>query len=422
MKFIVDSSKLRQKRNIGLENEKLFQDVKKIIHDVQKEGDSALRRYSEQFDGAKVQDFLVSRSEIKEQSKKVSDEFREAASVAKENIKAFHKRCMPKEVEMISNDKITLGQLIVPYDTVGCYVPSGKNPYPSSVLMNIIPAQIAGVAKVVVATPPKADGKIDPYIAAALEMLNVTKNVYKIGGAQAIAAMAYGTQTVPKVQKIVGPGNMYVATAKKYIEDCGVCAKTFFAGPSDVLIIADETANSKFITYDLLSQAEHGVDSEAVLVTTSKSLAKSVEDNLNTQIESDRTTLSYENIVISVLPTIDECIKYANQYAPEHLQIITKEDERIHLKKIKNAASIFLGEYTPVSIGDYISGTNHILPTYGFSEFYSGLNVDSYLKKPTWQMANKNALKKLKKHIEVLTTVEQFENHKRSVLIRLDDD
>ncbi len=425
---ILDEAQLKEKlRNRGRDLVvERHPNIDKIIMDVRKNKDSALFKYTKKYDNVEISEIRVSNKELDEQSKKVSKEFLKAIDVAKKNIEKFHKACMPKEIQSESNQGIKLGQIIRPYSRIGCYIPAGKNVYPSSVLMNVIPAKVAGVGEIFLATPPQIDGKIDPHIAACAKQLEID-GIFKVGGAQAIAAFAFGTESVSQVEKIVGPGNKYVAYAKKYVSESidTPVVIDFFAGPSDVLILADDTANPKFVAYDLLSQAEHDVNSSAILITTSKSLAQDAKKKVDEIYESseNKDILKYslkDNSAIIIKEEIDDCINLANYIAPEHLQIISKDEKSI-LSKITNAGSIFLGQFTPVTLGDYISGTNHVLPTGGISQLFSGLNVDSFLKKPTWQRASKESLKRIKKYIETLCDVEKFVNHKNAVLVRLDE-
>ncbi len=375
--------------------------VQNIIEDVRKRGDPALREYTKKFDRADISDFRVSKEEFKEAKQSAGADVVKALENAKKNIEDFQKRQL-KGGWSYRKGGAKLGQIVRPLESVGCYVPGGKASYPSTVLMAAVPATVAGVKRIAVATPPQKDGKVNSAVLAACDIAGVDE-VYRAGGAQAIAALAFGTDSIPRVHKIVGPGNVYVTAAKRLVSD--EVATDLPAGPSEVLIIADESANPGFVALDLAAQAEHDPDACAVLATTSKKLATTVK---NKDI----------NGAILVTDSIEDAINFSNEYAPEHLQIMTKNPGKV-LKKIKNAGSVFLGNYTPVACGDYASGTNHILPTGGFARAYSGLGVFDFVKFISVQEFDKTALRKLSRTIIVLAEAEGLEAHAKSVKKRI---
>ncbi len=394
--------------------------VKPIIERIRKEGDKAIVEFTEKFDGARIEELRVSQEEIEEAEKKVSSELINALEAAAENIADFHRRQLPEEFSF--NDKgRELGVIVRAIPRVGCYIPGGRASYPSTVLMTAIPAKVAGVKHVAVATPPGKDGEINPLTLAACKIAGVDV-VYRMGGAQAIAALAYGTESVEKVEKIVGPGNIYVTAAKRLLSS--EVAVDMPAGPSEVLIIADEKAEARAIAYDLLAQAEHDPNATCILVTTSKALAeeviKLVSEEKLAEREEAYTSLEKNGAVILV-ENLEDAIKFSNSFAPEHLQIITEKDKEV-LEKIENAGSIFLGSHTPVASGDYASGTNHVLPTSGFARAYSGLNTASFLKIIPWQRLSREAIKKLSRVIIPLAEAEGLKAHADSVRIRIKED
>ncbi len=377
--------------------------VEKIVEDVRKRGDPALREYTKKFDRADISDFRVSKEEFKEAKQGAGADVVKALENAKKNIEDFQKRQL-KGGWSYRKGGAKLGQIVRPIESVGCYVPGGKASYPSTVLMAAVPATVAGVKRIAVTTPPQKDGKVNSAVLAACDIAGVDE-VYRVGGAQAIAALAFGTDSIPRVHKIIGPGNVYVTAAKRLVSD--EVATDLPAGPSEVLIIADESADPGFVAIDLAAQAEHDPDACAVLATTSKELATAV-------------TKETKNIngAILVTDSIEDAINFSNEYAPEHLQIMTKNPGKV-LKKIKNAGSVFLGNYTPVACGDYASGTNHILPTGGFARAYSGLGVFDFVKFISVQEFDKTALRKLSRTIIVLAEAEGLEAHARSVKKRI---
>lgn len=394
--------------------------VSKILQDVRKRKDAALYAYTKQFDQVELVTLEVSQEEIDASYKLVDPDFIKNLEEARDNIEFFHKAQLKSGFELTKENGVYLGQRILPLAKVGVYVPGGRAAYPSSVLMNVIPAKIAGVPEIVMVTPPAKDGSIDPYIAVAAKIAGVDK-IYKVGGAQAIAALAYGTETIPQVDKIVGPGNIFVATAKKLVY--GQVDIDMIAGPSEILVIADEGADPEFVAADLISQAEHDPMASSILLTTSPTLAKQVQKAAEAQ--ADR--LPKKEIIqtsftkygaIMVLDSLAECIEISNQIAPEHLELMVQEPKQ-YLDDVKNAGSVFLGYYTCESIGDYFGGTNHVLPTSGTARFYSALNVDNFLKKSSYLYWSKEALDKDGAKIINIAEHEQLDGHANAVKVRM---
>ncbi|MGC9516314.1 MAG: histidinol dehydrogenase [Methanomicrobiales archaeon] len=399
--------------------EKIITTVNIIINDIKDNGDDSLKYYTEKFDKVSPNKFRVSDDKIKQSYNKLDQELIDSLKKAAENIKKFHQAQIPEEWFMEVDKGIRAGQIIRALETVGCYIPGGRAIYPSTILMTIIPAKIAGVEKVICCTPPMPDGNVNDMVLAAADIAGADQ-IYCVGGAQAIAAMAYGTESIPPVEKIVGPGNIFVTAAKKLVY--GKVDIDFPAGPSEVLIIADDSANSEYIAYDLMAQSEHDPNSASVLVTTSENLA----DNVNQIISGKIGDMKRKDIIeealekygkIIVVPSLSEAVDFANEYASEHLIIMTKNPEDI-LKNIKNAGSIFLGENTPVAAGDYGSGTNHVLPTAGCARMYSGLSTESFIKKPTVQQLNIDGLKNLEDVVITLAECEGLYAHAESFRIR----
>ncbi|MCY6482880.1 histidinol dehydrogenase [Clostridium aestuarii] len=394
--------------------------VEKILKDIKVNGDNAVLNYTKKFDSQNITNLKVSKEEIKNAYTKVDDEFVNALKLAKENIKSYHKKQVQNSYITTKNE-IVMGQVIRGLETVGIYVPGGTAAYPSSVLMNAIPASVAKVDKLVMVTPPLEDGSINANILVAADIAGVDE-IYKVGGAQAVAALAYGTESIPKVDKIVGPGNIYVATAKKMV--FGNVDIDMIAGPSEILIISDKNGNEKYIAADLMSQAEHDILASSILVTTSMDLAKKVKSELKNQVQY----LSRKEIIekslnnfgaIIVVENIDEAIKIANIIAPEHLELMINEPF-IYLNEIKNAGSIFLGYYSPEPLGDYFAGPNHVLPTSGTAKFFSPLSVDDFIKKSSYLYYSKNALNKVKEPIIKLADTEGLTAHANSIKVRFD--
>ena len=397
--------------------------VADIIENVKKDKDAALIRYSEKFDGVRLSSIEVSEEEIDEAIATVDGKFLEILKKASENIYKFHSRQTRNSFLINDTDGVVIGQKVIPIENVGLYVPGGTAAYPSSVLMNCIPAKIAGCSNIVMVTPPSKDGKVNPHILAAARVAGVDR-VFKVGGAQAVAALAYGTETVPQVDKIVGPGNAFVAEAKKQV--FGRVSIDMIAGPSEILVIADGTCNPKYVAADLLSQAEHDRMASAVLVTDSEKLAADVAEELERQLP----TLSREDIArtsidnngkIIITKSIDEAVEVANSIAPEHLEICVDEPF-MYLDKIKHAGSIFMGKYCPEALGDYMAGPNHTLPTSGTARFSSPLSVDDFVKKTQFSYFTKDALGKLCRDVEYFANKEGLGAHARSAVVRFDED
>ncbi|MBR2302450.1 MAG: histidinol dehydrogenase [Clostridia bacterium] len=396
--------------------------VKEVIAQVLSRGDDALKEYTQKFDGVALDDLLVSQSEIDEAESLVSDEFKNILKTAARNIEFFHKKQVKQGFEVTKEDGIILGQKYTPIQKAGIYVPGGTASYPSTVLMNAIPAKIAGVSEIVMCTPPQKNGKIKAEILVAAKLAGVDK-IFKCGGAQAIAAMAYGTQSIPQVYKIVGPGNIFVALAKKLV--FGTVSIDMIAGPSEILVIADKTANPVHLAADLLSQAEHDKLATAVLVTDSSEIATQTANEIERQLallprhEIARASIDNNGKII-VVDSIDEAIKVSNAIAPEHLEVCV-ENPYDYLDKIENAGSIFLGGYTPEALGDYFAGPNHTLPTSGSAKFSSPLSVDDFVKKSSYIQYTKQALNKVKDQIATFAEAEGLSAHARSATIRFEE-
>ena len=394
--------------------------VKGILDQVKLNGDEAVLSYEEIFDHVRLQSLVVSDAEIKEAETLVSDELKEAILLAKGNIARFHEAQRFEGVQVETQPGVTCWQKSVPIERVGLYIPGGTAPLFSTVLMLAVPAKIAGCSEIVLCTPPARNGKVHPAVLFAAKTAGVT-HVYKIGGVQAIGAMAYGTHSVPRVYKIFGPGNQYV-TAAKQIVSMGDVAIDMPAGPSEVMVLADDTANPVFVAADLLSQAEHGGDSQAMLVTTSESLQQAVMKEVERQLdvlprkELASKSLKYSRLIL--VNDMDEAIEMVNEYAPEHLIIQTKDYEAL-AKRVVNAGSVFLGKYACESAGDYASGTNHTLPTNGYAKAYNGVNLDSFCRKITYQELTAQGIGRIGKAIEVMAASEQLDAHKNAVTVRL---
>ena len=403
-----------------LETESLFDTVRTIINKVRAEGDKALFEYATTFDKVELSSLTVTEAELKEADAKVSIELKSALYMAKRNIETFHaaQRFEGKKVETMEG--VTCWQKAVPIEKVGLYIPGGTAPLFSTVLMLAVPAKIAGCKEIVLCTPPDKTGKIHPAILFAAQLAGVSK-IFKVGGAQAIGAMAYGTESIPKVYKIFGPGNQYVTAAKQLVSLRDV-AIDMPAGPSEVEVLADETANPVFVAADLLSQAEHGVDSQAILVTTSEKLQRDVMYEVERQLgylkRRDIAEKSLINSKLILVKDMEEAMELTNAYAPEHL-IIETENYMDLAKQVTNAGSVFLGHLTPESAGDYASGTNHTLPTNGYAKAYSGVSLDSFIKKITFQEIQPQGLAILGPAIEVMAANEELDAHKNAVTVRL---
>ncbi len=396
--------------------------VSEIIERVRKEGDSALYFYAEKFDKAKLNSLRVTEEEISAAVASVEPRFLEVLTRAAENIAAFHERQKRESFEINQKSGVIVGQKIIPVDCAGLYVPGGTAAYPSTVLMDAIPAKIAGCPRVVMVSPPDKEGRINPVILAAAYVAGVDE-IYKVGGAQAIAALAYGTESIPKTDKIVGPGNAFVAEAKKQV--FGTVSIDMIAGPSEIMIVADTTNRAKDIAADLLSQAEHDRMASAVLATDSYDFAIAVSEELERQIplleRADIARASIDtNGKIIVTESIDYCIDLANGIAPEHLEICV-DDPMKYLPKIKHAGSVFLGKYCPEALGDYMAGTNHTLPTSGTARFSSPLSVDDFIKKTQYIYYDKSALKDICYDVEYFAKKEGLTAHARSAVIRFEE-
>lgn len=397
--------------------------VAEIIKNVRENGDKALFEYCEKFDKAQLSSLAVTKEEIDEALSLVEPEFLEILEKAAKNIRKFHSRQVRNSFIINDEDGIVIGQKIIPVDRAGLYVPGGTAAYPSTVLMDAIPAKIAGCHEVVMVTPPTKDGKVNPVILAAAYVAGIDR-IFKVGGAQAIAALAYGTQSIPKVDKIVGPGNAFVAEAKKQV--FGVVSIDMIAGPSEILIVADGKSNPAYIAADLLSQAEHDKMASAVLVTDSAELARNVSTELEKQIPLlERREIARESIDVNgkiiVADTLDAAIEIANEIAPEHLELCV-DNPFDKLDSIRHAGSIFMGRNCPEALGDYFAGPNHTLPTSGTAKFSSPLSVDDFIKKTQYTYYTKDALKKVAFDIAAFAKKEGLTAHAKSAVIRVEDE
>ena len=398
----------------------LFENVSAILKNVKSNGDHAVLDYEEQFDKVKLDSLAVTPEEMKEAEAQVPIELKVAILLAQRNIYTFHKKQKFEGKKVETMEGVTCWQKAVGIEKVGLYVPGGTAPLFSTVLMLAVPARIAGCKEIVLCTPPNKEGKIHPAILYAAQVSGVSK-IFKAGGVQAIGAMAYGTESIPKVYKIFGPGNQYVMAAKQMVSIHDV-ASDMPAGPSEVEVIADETANPAFVAADLLSQAEHGLDSQVVMVTTSEKLLGEVEYEVQHQLSRlprwQIAEKSLENSKLILVKDMQEAIELTNEYAPEHLIIETKDYMEL-AEKVVNAGSVFLGSYTPESAGDYASGTNHTLPTNGYAKAYSGVSLDSFIRKITFQEINREGIQNIGPAIEVMAANEQLDAHKNAVSVRL---
>lgn len=397
--------------------------VSEIIKNVRENGDKALFEYCEKFDKAQLSSLAVTKEEIDEALSLVEPEFLEILEKAAKNIRKFHSRQVRNSFIINDEDGIVIGQKIIPVDRAGLYVPGGTAAYPSTVLMDTIPAKIAGCREVVMVTPPTKDGKVNPVILAAAHVAGIDR-IFKVGGAQAIAALAYGTQSIPKVDKIVGPGNAFVAEAKKQV--FGVVSIDMIAGPSEILIVADGKSNPAYIAADLLSQAEHDKMASAVLVTDSAELARNVSTELEKQIPLlERREIARESIDVNgkiiVADTLDAAIEIANEIAPEHLELCV-DNPFDKLDSIRHAGSIFMGRNCPEALGDYFAGPNHTLPTSGTAKFSSPLSVDDFIKKTQYTYYTKEALKKVAFDVAAFAKKEGLTAHAKSAVIRVEDE
>ena len=403
-----------------LDVSQLNETVASVLADVKQRGDEAVKGYELKFDHVDLPSLEVTKDEIAEAEKLVTKELKEAIQLAHANIKTFHEsqRFRSKKVETLPG--VTCWQKSVPIEKVGLYIPSGTAPLFSTVLMLATPAKIAGCKEIVLCTPPNREGKVNPAILVAAQIAGVSK-IFKAGGVQAIGAMAYGTETVPKVYKIFGPGNQYVMAAKQQvsIHDVGIDMP---AGPSEVCVIADDTANAEFVAADLLSQAEHGADSQVFLITTSNKFIDEVQKELGKQLEAlprkEIAQKALENSVMVLVTDMREAIELSNTYAPEHLVIQTEDYEEV-AAKVVNAGSVFLGKYACESAGDYASGTNHTLPTHGYATTYNGVNLDSYCRKVTFQHLTEEGVRQIGHAVELMAEAEQLDAHKNAMTVRI---
>ena len=394
--------------------------VCEVLERVKSEGDKAVIEYEERFDKVKLESLAVTEAEMKEAEQNVPIELKVAILLAQRNIYTFHKKQKFEGKKVETMEGVTCWQKAVGIEKVGLYIPGGTAPLFSTVLMLAVPARVAGCKEIVLCTPPNKEGKINPAILYAAQVSGVSK-IFKAGGVQAIGAMAYGTESVPKVYKIFGPGNQYVMAAKQQVSLHEV-AIDMPAGPSEVEVIADETANPAFVAADLLSQAEHGVDSQVVLITTSEKLLEEVEYEVQHQLSRlprwEIAEKALANSKLILVKDMDEAIAMTNEYAPEHLIIETKDYMEL-AEKVVNAGSVFLGSLTPESAGDYASGTNHTLPTNGYAKAYSGVSLDSFIRKITFQEITREGIQNVGPAIEVMAANEQLDAHKNAVTIRL---
>nr|WP_303740722.1 histidinol dehydrogenase [Lutispora saccharofermentans] len=406
-----------------LEIDEVNKSVDDILANVRRDKDSALREYTREFDGVVLEDFLVTRQEIEEAIDCTSKALLEDLARARENIEKYHRKQMKNSYSLYEGEDIILGQLVRPIERVGIYIPGGSAAYPSTVLMNAVPARIAGVNEIIMITPPDRNGKVKPSILAAASIAGADK-IFKAGGAQGIAALAFGTESIPKVDKITGPGNIYVAMAKKRV--MGLVGIDMIAGPSEILIIADQWANPKYIAADLISQAEHDEMAAAILVTDWEPLAAKVAEELEIQLQGlerreiiEKSLESYGAIIIT--SCLGESVDVANEIAPEHLEVLTRNPFDVY-RGVKNAGAIFLGEYSPEPVGDYFAGPNHTLPTSSTSRFSSPLCVDDFIKKTSLIYYSKNALERSKDSIMRIAEEEGLTGHANSIRVRFDSE
>ena len=404
----------------AFEQESLNSLVNDILMDVKINKDSALLKYSQKFDKVVLDNIEVSQFEIEFANRQINQDLKDAINLAKQNIETFHASQKEEEKIIETTKGVKCWRKSVGIDKVGLYIPGGSAPLFSTILMLGIPAKLAGCKEIILCTPPNKEGKINPAILYTASLVGITK-IYKVGGAQAIAAMAFGTETIPQVYKIFGPGNQFVTKAKELIQQEGV-AIDMPAGPSEVLVIADKTSNAEFIAADLLSQAEHGADSQVILLSDDEDIINKTNQELDKQLTLlPRKEIATEALKISrsiLLNSIEECVEFSNLYAPEHL-IFATDDASDFIEKITNAGSVFLGKYSCESAGDYASGTNHTLPTNGYAKNYSGVSLDSFVKKITFQNLNKEGIKNIGPAIELMAEAEELFAHKNAVTLRL---
>ncbi len=407
----------------SFDSSSLEETVKNILKEVKEKGDEAIKKFTLQFDKAAVDDLQVSETEMNEAENFLSEELKQAIISAKKNIEKFHSSQLRKEEAIETMPGVSCWRKMVAIEKVGLYIPGGTAPLFSTVLMLGIPAVLAGCNEIILCSPPDTSGKLNPAVLFAAKIVGV-KKIYRVGGVQAIAAMTYGTVSIPKVYKIFGPGNQYVTCAKQLVQKEGV-AIDLPAGPSEVAIYADDTANAAFVASDLLSQAEHGIDSQVLLVTVNSILIDEVTKELDRQVlqlpRKNIALKALENSKIILVNDKNEAIDLLNEYAAEHLILACADAEAI-AEKIKNAGSVFLGNYSPESVGDYASGTNHTLPTNGYAKAYSGVSVDSFVKKITFQRLTKQGLKNIANTVELMAEAEGLRAHANAVRIRINNE
>ncbi len=395
--------------------------VNSIFKEVEKDGDLTIKKYTQQFDKVYLDDFLVSKAEIDSAKKMVPSNLKEAITLAKSNIERFHSAQKTGRVEVETAKGVTCWQEKRPIQKVGLYIPGGTAPLFSTILMLAVPATIAGCTEIVLCSPPDKEGKLNPAILYTAALCGVTK-ILKVGGIQAIAGMTFGTESIPQVYKIFGPGNQYVTVAKQIATKYGV-AIDMPAGPSELLVVADDTANTAFVASDLLSQAEHGVDSQVILVSTSEKLMDAVAEELERQLEKlprkEIARKAMDNSKLIYVPDDRTAIDLINEYGPEHY-IVCVKNEDFYIENTQNAGSVFIGNYTPESAGDYASGTNHTLPTNGYAKQYSGVNLDSFMKCMTFQKITADGIQNIGKAVELMAEAEGLHAHKNAVTLRLD--
>jgi histidinol dehydrogenase len=418
---VTDSVSLKRDLDAGTSEQR--EAVNAIVEEVRNRGDQALFSYTEQFDGAKLDALLVEESEFLAAYEQLDPGVLKAIREAIENIRDFHQRQVQQSWMTTKEDGTILGQKVTPLDAVGLYVPGGKAAYPSSIMMNVIPAQTAGVGRISIVTPPQKDGTIPASVLVTAKELGIT-SIYKVGGAQAIAALAYGTETIQAVDKITGPGNIFVALAKRAV--FGRVDIDMIAGPSEIVVLADENANAQYIAADLLSQAEHDERASAVLVTPSSDLAEAVKEAVEKQLETlPKREIAAASIrdygAVYVTQDLDEAVDVTNELAPEHLELLT-EDAMELVGRIRHAGAIFVGPYSSEPVGDYFAGPNHVLPTNGTARFSSPLSVDDFVKKSSIISYSKQALQKNGASISALARLEGLEAHARAIDIRLEDE
>jgi histidinol dehydrogenase len=404
----------------SLQKSDLEEKVREILSRVKSEKDRAILDYSEKFDGVRPASLKVSQEEITQSAGLIPDEIKKAIGIARKNIEKFHSSQLSSEPRVETSTGVTCWRKSVAIEKAGLYIPGGTAPLFSTVLMLGIPAKLAGCSEIILCSPPGSDGKINPLIIYTANLIGIT-DIFKTGGAQSIAAMAYGTESIPRVNKIFGPGNQYVTKAKELVQQEGI-AIDMPAGPSEVLVISDASADPEFIAADLLSQAEHGPDSQVIFLTTSTEMIEKVQSCLTNQLEilprKEIASKALDNSKLILLASLDECMEFSNLYAPEHLIINTSEPE-ILAERVINAGSVFLGPYGCESAGDYASGTNHTLPTNGFARNYSGVSTESFMKKISFQKLTAEGINDLGPSIEIMAEAEMLNGHKNAVSVRL---